>query len=134
MSSPLFESEDIKELEKGIVSFNKGDFWQCHEDLEDWWIEHQFEPRVNFVWAIIQVATAIFHAQRNNIKGAQSQLAKAKKKISKVHSFRIADAQTEKLFHWSDFCEKVESLGENASISDIMNLSRFKFEGFFEAK
>jgi uncharacterized protein len=66
--------ENIPELVlKGIEEFNKGEFYECHEYLEEAWMQ---EPRrVRFLYqGILQVGVGFYHQQNGNWRGATGLL------------------------------------------------------------
>ncbi len=58
---------------KGIEAFNNGEFYECHEYLEEAWME---EPgRVRFLYqGILQVGVGFYHQQNGNWRGATGLL------------------------------------------------------------
>ena len=58
---------------KGIEEFNKGEFYECHEYLEEAWMQ---EPRnVRFLYqGILQVGVGFYHQQNGNWRGATGLL------------------------------------------------------------
>jgi predicted metal-dependent hydrolase len=65
----------------GIQLFNDGEFFECHEVLEDLWRPMQ-GPRRLFLQAIIHFAVALYHYQQDNLPGARRQLRKSLKKLA----------------------------------------------------
>ncbi len=66
--------EGIPDLvRRGIEEFNRGEFFECHEYLEDAWME---EPgRVRFLYqGILQVGVGFYHQQNGNWRGATGVL------------------------------------------------------------
>src|SRR5919202_7054189 len=66
--------KEIPELVlKGIEEFNKGEFYECHEYLEEAWMQ---EPkRVRFLYqGILQVGVGFYHLQNGNWRGATGLL------------------------------------------------------------
>jgi predicted metal-dependent hydrolase len=66
--------EEVPELVlKGIEEFNKGEFYECHEYLEEAWMQ---EPRrVRFLYqGILQVGVGFYHQQNGNWRGATGLL------------------------------------------------------------
>ena len=66
--------EDLPELVlKGIEEFNRGEFYECHEYLEEAWMQ---EPkRVRFLYqGILQVGVGFYHLQNGNWRGATGLL------------------------------------------------------------
>ena len=66
---------------RGIEYFNAGEFFECHEALEEIWLPAQGTER-EFLHAIIQTAVALHHYQRANYKGAASVFERARKKLA----------------------------------------------------
>ena len=58
---------------KGIDEFNKGEFYECHEYLEEAWMQ---EPRrIRFLYqGILQVGVGFYHQQNGNWRGATGLL------------------------------------------------------------
>jgi len=58
---------------KGIEEFNKGEFYECHEYLEEAWMQ---EPRrVRFLYqGILQVGVGFYHQRNGNWRGATGLL------------------------------------------------------------
>jgi predicted metal-dependent hydrolase len=58
---------------KGLEEFNKGEFYECHEYLEEAWMQ---EPgRVRFLYqGILQVGVGFYHLKNGNWRGATGLL------------------------------------------------------------
>lgn len=58
---------------KGIEEFNRGEFFECHEYLEEAWMQ---EPRrVRFLYqGILQVGVGFYHLKNGNWRGATGLL------------------------------------------------------------
>ena len=56
-------------LLEGIGQFNGGEYYECHETLEEIWRETRGETR-DLYKGILQIGVAIYHAKRSNLKGA----------------------------------------------------------------
>lgn len=54
---------------EGIALFNAGEFFACHDVLEDFWSE-QTGPEKPFIQGLIQAAVALFHFEEGNLGGA----------------------------------------------------------------
>jgi predicted metal-dependent hydrolase len=50
--------------------FNERDFYECHEVLEDLWMEVSDESRP-YYQGLIQTATAFYHLENGNFSGAR---------------------------------------------------------------
>ncbi len=57
------------ELLKAIGEFNRGDWFDCHETLEDLWVGEEGEMR-DFYQGVLQVAVALHHWHAGNFGGA----------------------------------------------------------------
>jgi hypothetical protein len=54
---------------EGIGQFNRGDYFECHETLEEIWMHEQGKIR-DLYKGILQIGVALYHAKRSNLKGA----------------------------------------------------------------
>ena len=69
-------------VRQGIDLFNRGEFFECHEVLEDAWNQDSGPVRILYQ-GILQVGVACYHAQRNNPRGAQKLLHRAIPKLQR---------------------------------------------------
>src|SRR5213076_939941 len=67
-------------LQRGIRLFNVGEFFECHEVLEEVWTPER-GPRRLFLQSLIHVAVGAYHDSRGNPVGACRQLRKALRKM-----------------------------------------------------
>lgn len=58
---------------RALGEFNRGDWFECHETLEDLWVGSEDEPR-RFYQGILQIAIALLHWRNGNYGGAVSLL------------------------------------------------------------
>jgi hypothetical protein len=63
------EDHDDPRLQKGIDEFNRQLFFECHETLEEIWLEEHGEER-RFYQGIIQIAAGYFKWQQGVPAGA----------------------------------------------------------------
>ena len=63
------EPRDDPRLQKGIDEFNQQLFFECHETLEEIWLEEHGEDR-RFYQGIIQIAAGYFKLQQGVPAGA----------------------------------------------------------------
>jgi uncharacterized protein len=63
------EAQDDPRFLKGIEEFNQGLFFECHETLEEIWLEENGEER-RFYQGIIQIAAGYFKLQQGVPAGA----------------------------------------------------------------
>jgi uncharacterized protein len=63
------EAEAPEELRRAIEEFNRGDWFECHETLEELWVGAKGELR-DFYQGLLQLAVAQHHWRNGNFKGA----------------------------------------------------------------
>jgi predicted metal-dependent hydrolase len=68
---------------RGIELFNAGQFFECHEALEEIWAGAAGAER-ELYHALIQSAAALHHVQRDNLKGAFSVYRRARAKFESL--------------------------------------------------
>jgi uncharacterized protein len=71
---------DFERFSAGISLFNRGEFFDAHEVLEDVW-RPSAEPERMFLQGLIQVAVALHHHSKGNIAGATSLLKRAARNL-----------------------------------------------------
>ena len=71
------------QLLQGIREFNRGEWYECHETVEDLWIGESGEMR-DFYQGIIQIAIALHHWRNGNFGGAVSLLKGGAGYLSRV--------------------------------------------------
>jgi len=67
-------------LKKGIEEFNRQEFYQCHDTLEEIWM-HSIEPDKTFYQGILQIAVGCYHLSNSNWKGAVILLGEGLRKL-----------------------------------------------------
>jgi predicted metal-dependent hydrolase len=78
--------------------FNRGEWHDSHETLEDLWIGSEGEMRA-FYQGLLQIAVALYHWQNGNFKGANiliesgtSHLGRSAGKLMSKHCARLYSA------------------------------------------
>jgi predicted metal-dependent hydrolase len=75
---------NLSRLIAAINKFNEGDYFECHEILEDIWFDVRDGSR-NFYQGLLHISVAFYHlTKKNNFKGTIIQLNKA---LDKLNSF-----------------------------------------------
>ena len=72
---------DLSQFRRGIELFNRGEFFDAHEVLEDVWRVAPDEEK-KFLQGLIQVAVGLHHYSTGNKVGARSLLARADRNLS----------------------------------------------------
>ena len=70
-----------RDLAHGLKLFNRADFFDAHEVLEDIW-RAAFGPEKKFLQGLIQVAVALYHHGNGNMIGARSVLRRGFRNLS----------------------------------------------------
>lgn len=52
-----------------IEQFNKGEYYECHDLLEEIWME---DKRNKFLQGLLQLAVAVYHFENGNISGSRA--------------------------------------------------------------
>lgn len=73
------------ELQKAVREFNSGDWFACHETLEELWVGEKGELR-DLYQGVLQIAVALHHYSNGNLKGALGLLRKGGACLSRVSS------------------------------------------------
>ena len=68
-------------LARGIALFNHGEYFECHEVLEEAWTPER-GPRRLFLQSLIHMAVGFYHHQRGNPPGALRLLRKGLRKLA----------------------------------------------------
>ncbi|MBI3896320.1 MAG: DUF309 domain-containing protein [Acidobacteria bacterium] len=74
-------SHQRKRFEEGIALFNRQQFFDCHEVLEEVWLQVSGDEK-KFLQGLIQVAVAFHHLRHGNLRGARRLLAAGVDKLS----------------------------------------------------
>ncbi|MCB9422412.1 MAG: DUF309 domain-containing protein [Ardenticatenaceae bacterium] len=66
--------EPLPELaRRGLDLFNQGEYYQCHDDLEEAWRQDEGDGRILYQ-GILQLGIALYQIQRGNYRGAVKML------------------------------------------------------------
>ena len=71
-----------QQLKQGIDEFNRGHFFECHDTLEELWMETVGEDRL-FLQGLIQISVGFYHLFNQNYKDATSQFTKGLEKLDR---------------------------------------------------
>ena len=64
-------------LQTAVQQFNQGQYWRCHETLEEIWLHEGYPIRL-FYQALLKSAVGLLHMERHNRRGALSKLRDAR--------------------------------------------------------
>ena len=123
----VFDLEYKESIIQGVREYNDQKFWECHETLEDPWMEMMGDPYRDVIWAIIQVGTALFHFQNGNLAGAKGMLNKGREKILRVESAMLDKEFLNEKLSWSTFTQQVSKISKEPRLEDFAELEKFRF-------
>jgi hypothetical protein len=97
-------------VQRGIEEFNRGEFYECHESLEEAWME---EPRrVRFLYqGILQVGVGFYHLKNGNWRGAVGLLRGGTQRLKEFEPDALG-VDVSRLVRESEAClRELERLG-----------------------
>jgi hypothetical protein len=129
-----FTPEHLKKMKEGVELFNEQKYWECHEALEDVWMEDRNDNARNVYWAVIQVAAACIHYRDSKIIGSQGMIMKAKQKFRRCREMHILTELAFKYLDWEELEQIVMKIpeGEHSQLQDFKELFDFRFKHFPE--
>lgn len=65
----------------GILRFNAGEFWACHETLEELWRPEPDSVRYLYQ-GILQIGVGFYHLRRGNYRGAVNKLTSGREYLA----------------------------------------------------
>ena len=68
-------------LTRAVGQFNDAQYWDCHETLEELWLETPYPLRF-FYHGVIKAAVGFHHLSRHNRNGARTKLSDAVRLLS----------------------------------------------------
>lgn len=122
-----FTTEHLEKVKSGVILFNQKKYWECHEVLEDHWLEDRGDPCRDVYWAIIQVAAAMFHYREKNLTGVVGMHYKALDKLERCERNYVESQLLRDALAWDEFKKLVRSVPEKAKLEDFDQLYAFKF-------
>jgi predicted metal-dependent hydrolase len=102
MADPNQLPDWLPDFERGVILFNGGRFFDCHEVWEVAWQQASGADKIR-IQTLIQAAVALLHLERGNLRGAQSVWAKAHAKFQ-THQGELLG------FKLDGFCAALERL------------------------
>jgi uncharacterized protein len=97
---------------RGIEEFNRGEFFECHEYLEEAWMQES--GRVRYLYqGILQVGVGFYHLQNGNWRGATGLLRNGTTRLKEFEPATLG-VDVAKLVRESELClQELETLGRN---------------------
>src|SRR5215203_2366729 len=97
---------------QGIEEFNRGEFFECHEYLEEAWMQES--GRVRYLYqGILQVGVGFYHLQNGNWRGATGLLRNGTTRLKEFEP-KTLGVDVTKLVRESERClQELQTLGRN---------------------
>ena len=86
-----------------FVKFNEGDYYTCHDLLEEMWMS---EKDNLFLKGLLQMCVAIYHYEYGNIKGARTMMQTAHDYLQKYRPNHWS-LDLEKVYEFIEMCIKL---------------------------
>jgi predicted metal-dependent hydrolase len=126
-----FTPEHLAKIQEGVELFNEQKYWECHESLEDLWMEDKNDSARYIYWAIIQVAAACIHYRDSKIIGAQGMINKAREKFRRTRELHVLTPIVLKYLDWEELEALVAQIKEkDAKLEDFEELYNFRFKNY----
>jgi uncharacterized protein len=95
---------------EGIEEFNRGEFFECHEFLEEAWMQES--GRIRYLYqGILQVGVGFYHLQNGNWRGATGLLRNGTVRLKEFEPVTLG-VDVAKLVRESERClQELETLG-----------------------
>ncbi len=122
-----FTIDHLKKMKEGIELFNAQKYWECHEALEDVWMEDANDPARNVYWAVIQVAASLIHYRDGRITGATGLITKAKEKFLRCETMNIETPLLYEHLQWKELKGMVYRIPPEPKLEDFKDLFQFRF-------
>jgi uncharacterized protein len=109
---------------EGIEEFNRGEFFDCHEYLEEAWMQES--GRVRYLYqGILQVGVGFYHLENGNWRGATGLLRNGTIRLKEFEPVTLG-VDVAKLVRESERClQELESLGrERISEFDVSQIPK----------
>jgi uncharacterized protein len=127
-----FTPEHLKKMAEGVRLFNEQKYWECHESLEEVWLEDRNDPARNVYWAVIQVAAVCIHYRERNLIGAKGMIYKSKEKVRRCREQQILTSLAFDYLDWEEFEKLVLAVPEDPTLEDFSEIFEFRFKNYQE--
>ena len=118
-------AEELPDLVlEGIEEFNRGEFFECHEYLEEAWMQESGRFRYLYQ-GILQVGIGFYHLENGNWRGATGLLRNGTIRLKEFEPVTLG-VDVAKLVRESERClQELESLGrERISEFDVSQIPK----------
>lgn len=122
-----FTRQHLVNIRKGVELFNEQKYWECHEDLEHYWLEDVGDKARFIYWAVIQVAACMIHYRDDNLAGARGMISKAKNKLQRAEENNVETDLLDRYLSWEKLKSLVREVPSEPELKDFQKLFEFRF-------
>jgi uncharacterized protein len=122
-----FGPEHLEKMREGIRLFNQKKYWECHEALEDPWVEDPSDKVRYVYWLVIQIAAMLVHYEKNNYSGMQGLYSKSMDKLKKCEELSVEGEFLHEKLNWLTFKNLIKKIPVNFTPDDLKEIYQFKF-------
>jgi predicted metal-dependent hydrolase len=122
-----FTPDHLNKMHEGVKLFNEKKYWECHEALEDPWVENPSDKVRYVYWLVIQVAAMLVHYDKGNLTGMVGLYTKAMDKLKKCEEYNIENEFLEQSLNWSAFKQILKKIPKDFKQEDLIEIYNFKF-------
>lgn len=102
-----------------FVKFNEGDYYTCHDLLEEMWMNNQGNL---FLKGLLQLCVALYHYSYGNVKGTRAMLLASKRYLEPYRPY-YWDLDVEKVNNFIENCLTIIPYGiEKVPYEHVKNL------------
>jgi len=114
----ILSIENMTTFEEAIAQFNSGDYYACHDTLEEIWNDAWQSDRA-FYQGILQIAVGLYHLKNQNWHGAAILLGEGTSRLpSYLPDYQSIDVET--LLEDSLLILRTVQLGGKEGIENIL--------------
>jgi predicted metal-dependent hydrolase len=104
-------------FKKGLKLFNEGNFFECHDVIEELWLETPpDDPHRNLYKGVIQAAAAIYQFKRGILSGAMGLYKSSTGYLSRYLPSALG-LDVQRFIQEMDFCFSTLTSGKKAKFS-----------------
>ncbi len=113
------------EIKKGILLFNEGFYFECHEFLEEFWRKGKGREK-EFLKGLIHTAVAFYHLEYENYKGTINYLNRSYKRLKEFEPLFMGVDIRAFLLDIDNFLKSFEKSGSGNLKEAIPRIRRVK--------
>jgi hypothetical protein len=114
------------DIKKGVLLFNEGFYFECHEFLEEVWKREKGKEK-SFLKGLIHASVAFYHLEYDNLKGTVNYLKRSLKRLKGFEpAFLGVDVKTFTI-QMEDYLRSLEASGPDVPESLKNSIPKIRF-------